>query len=341
VRAAARSVRRAWLSARSTRAVRRFRPSNRELRRYPITDLGAPFFVAVLGQGEFFEPYRDELSAALGRVGASVTVHDSLDSVGEAHALVVVGPHQHHLRPWRRRFARTVLAAIQTEQLPTCHQRGFALSQERLADYLAWCVHYDLIIEWSREAAEFLRGIGPNILHLPHGHLDLATYYGVGSQVSAMEKHDVLFLGGLGGPEKRRRRLIEQVREDFDVHPATGRKVWGVEKVEAMRQSRLVLNLNSDLSMAFPSPRFFETLSLGRPLLSEVVSDPWPFVPGIDFLDAPQPGLLHAIGEALSDPELRARIGESGRATAREHTMDAVAKRLLGELVALHRAIAR
>jgi hypothetical protein len=341
MRAAARTVRRSWLRSRASMATRPFRPKRRPLLSFSVIDLDAPFSVAVVGRSEFFVPYRDALTQALQRAGSSATSHDSFESIGEAHAVIVVGPHQHSVRPRRRALTRSLLVAIQTEQLPTRHQRGFELSQGRLADYLSWSVHYDLIVEWNREAVELLRDLGPTVLHVPHGHLDLNAIYGIRSSESVAETHEVLFLGGLGGPQKRRRRLVEQLRRRFDVHPATGRKVWGEEKVRALQESQLVLNLHSDLSMAFPSPRFFETLSLGRPLLSEAVSDPWPFVSDVDFLEAPQPGLIDAVGTALSDAALRARVGAAGRAKAQQYSMDLVAKRLLGELIALHRAVAR
>lgn len=341
VKQVVRSVRHEWLQLRASRMIDRLRLGHRKLVDFNITDLSQTFSVAVVGHDEYFGPYRSALTDALIHAGASASAHVTLETVENPHAVVIVGPHEHSTRRWRRRGSRSLLIGIQTEQLPTPHQRGFEMTQRRLADYLAWSGNYDLIIEWNREAAAFLQGIGPQVLHLPHGRLDLSEIHGVEGLPVGAETHDLLFLGGLGGPHKRRRHLIRQLQNDFSVHPATGTTVWGVEKLRALQQSRIMLNINSDESMAFPSPRFFETLSLGRPLLSEVVADPWPFIPDVDYLEATRLDLKEAIGSALDTPELLRRTAESGRARASEHSMVRIARRLLAELLALHRAVQR
>jgi len=339
MRAPLRSIRGRWFAFRAGRVIRDVRPEPRELVPYSSIDLSEPFRIAVVGQGEFFAPYVDALTAALNTRGATAHAHENLDSVGDPHAVIVVGPHEHVMRRHRSRLSRSILVGIQTEQLPSSHQQGFQLSSARLADYLRWSPHYDLVVEWSRESADVIRGLGPTVLHLPHGRLDPAAGKEPDDGPDPEETHDLVFLGGLGGPQKRRRRLIQQLARDFHVHPATGQRAWGAAKVRALRESRLVLNLNSDQSLAFPSPRFFETLSLGRPLLSETVADPWPFIPGTDYLESELTGLRDAIATALEDPALRERVARSGLARTFEHPLEGIASRLLGELLALHRSL--
>jgi hypothetical protein len=335
-----RALRRQYFSVRAQRVIRRHRPTRRPLIPYSTVRLDEPFNVLVVGRSEFFTPYRDALVASLQGAGAEAHAAadlDAIDDPGSVHAIIVIGPHEHVMRRHRHRLSRSVLSAIQTEQLPTQRQGGYSMSSRRLADVLVWSTHYDLLFEWSRDAAPLLHGLGLNVVHLPHGHL---RPDGANATVPVAETHDVIFLGGLGGPQKRRRRLINALSGRFSIHPATGRKIWGAAKAQALRESRLVLNLHSEQSQAFASPRFFETLSLGRPLVSEGVADPWPFVPGVDYFSCALPGLETTIEQALGDDALRLRVAASGFARSLEHPLDGVARRMLTELLALHRAIA-
>jgi hypothetical protein len=338
-----RSLRRSSLGLRTWRILRSRRPSRRPLVTYSTVDPTEPFRVVIVGSSEFFTPYRDAMLPALRSAGADVDAVNTLDRIDRpesVHAVLVIGPHEHTMRRHRRRLSRSVLAAIQTEQLPTRRQGGYATSSGRLADMLAWSPHYDLIVEWSRDALPLLHRLGLNALHLPHGHLDLDGTMDRTSTSSPVETHDLLFLGGLGGPLKRRRRIMAALGERFTIHPATGTKVWGEAKVRALRESRVVLNLHSEQSQAFASPRFFETLSLGRPLVSEGVADPWPFVPDVDFATTTLPGLEERLTTVLRDEELRLRLAASGHARTLEHPLEDVARRILSELLAIHRSIA-
>jgi len=315
-------------------------PPRRFLTSYSARSLEEPFVVEVIGDGEFFVPYRDALVAGLRDAGAAAQGHRSLSEAGngeQPHAVVVIGPHDHLLRNERRRLKGAVLAAVQTEQIPGGSQGGFSLSTKRLADYLVWSPAYDIVFEWSRAAVATLRPLGPPVVHLPHGRLVL----GEATPDPSLERFDLLFLGGLGGLDKRRRALMRAFEVDHSVHPATFGTAWGAAKVAALRESRLVLNLHTESSLAFASPRFFETLTHHRPLVSEGVADPWPFVPDVDYLEAGLPGLATTVRLALSDPELRHRIAAAGHARTLEHTMERTGRRLLTHLLSVHRAISR
>ena len=336
-----RRARRRWLRARSDRILRPERPGRRPLIEFSATRIDEDFRITVVGDSEFFIPFRDSLVVGLHNAGAKAEATTDLEAIDvddAPHAVLVIGPHDHVMRKHHRRLSRSVLAAIQTEQMPTQRQAGYQLSSKRLEGVLAWSPFYDLVIDWSRDAIPMLRRLGLNALHVPHGHLPLGATEPTGQSL-IVETHDLVFLGGLGGPQKRRRHLIKALSERFSVHPATGTKVWGEAKVRALCESRLVLNLHSEQSLAFASPRFFETLSLGRPLISEGVADPWPFVPGVDYIEAALPGLSGAIKRALSDDGMRRRIAESGLSRTLEHPAEDVAGRILSELLSLHRAI--
>lgn len=58
---------------------------------------------------------------------------------------------------------------------------------------------------------------------------------------------------------------------------------------------------------------------MGRPLLSEVASEPWPVVPHLEFFEAAQTGLVEAIFAVLFDDDLRRRVVTSGQQRPREY----------------------
>lgn len=159
-------------------------------------------------------------------------------------------------------YSRSLIVDVQTEQLPLQHRRGYSMTQQSLADYLAWSQFCDLVVEWRREGAGLLNGVGPTVLHLPHGPL-LGAAYVNGAATPADETHEILLLGGLGGPEKRRRRIFLQLSKDSAVHPAAGPLMWGDAIVQAPSTSLLTLNMKSDQSVAFPSPQFLRCFRWG------------------------------------------------------------------------------
>lgn len=337
---ALRRIRQRVLLRRARRILGNEHPEARQLHPYSARSLEETFVIEVIGDGDFFLPYRDALVAGLRDAGAAARGLCTLAEAGvdvPPHAIVVIGPHDHVLRRERRRLSGAVLAAIQTEQIPVGSQGGFSISTKRLADYLAWAPSYDMVFEWSRAAVPTLAPLGPQVIHVPHGRLVL----GDALPDPSRERFDLLFLGGLGGPDKRRRALLRALEKEHSIHPATFGTAWGEAKVTALRESRVVLNLHSESSLAFASPRFFETLSHHRLLVSEGVADPWPFIPDVDYLEAGLPGLASTVRRALADSALRHRIAEAGHARTLEHTMQRTAQRVLVHLLSRHRAISR
>jgi hypothetical protein len=335
---ALRRVRHRVLLERANRILRHERPARRSLTPYSARSLEEPFVIDVIGDGDFFLPYRDALVTGLRDAGATAQGFRSLAEAGHGlrpHAVLVIGPHDHVLRHERRRLKGAVLAAIQTEQIPGGSQGGFSVSTKKLAAYLVWAPAYDLVFEWSRAAVPVLAPLGPPVIHVPHGRLVL----GDAAPDPSLERFDLLFLGGLGGPDKRRRTVLRALAKDHSIHPATFATAWGEAKVTALQESRVVLNLHSESSLAFASPRFFETLSHRRLLVSEGVADPWPFVPAVDYLETGLPLLASTLRRALSDAALRHRIAEAGHARTLEHTMQRTAHRVLVHLLSRHRAI--
>jgi len=335
--ALARDLRGQYFLTRARREIERWDIRSERVEPYSGADPHEPFVVSVIGSLEYFTPYRDALVAELISLGASASPAASLEDIsadGDAapHAVLVIGGHQHRVRPHLRRLSRSVLAAVQTEQVPSPLQGALAFNTKHLASFINWSRHYDLVFEWSRSAVPVLERHHPAVIHVPHGRLVLGDDDPAGPDE---EQFDLLFLGSLGAHEKRRRRILASLGRTFSTYPTDG-GVWGASKVSALRSSRIVLNLHVEPSLRLESPRFFEALSMRRFLLSEGVADPYPFTSGKDFAEASLLDLEQVIGSYLSDASARSAIADQGYRTTLEHDMRRTARVMLQHLLNRH-----
>jgi hypothetical protein len=332
-----RGLRERYFLSRARRDIGRWGVRSERLEPYSGTDLDEPFRVVTVGALEYFIPYQAALAAELSSLGAAVTSVASLEEVPSApedapHAIIVIGGHLHPIRSHRRRLTGAVLAAVQTEQVPSRFQGALEFNTKHLASFINWARHYDLVFEWSRSAVPVLEQHHPTVIHVPHGRLALGDDRPSGPDE---EQYDLLFLGSIGAHDKRRRDILRRLERTFSAYP-TDRGVWGPLKVAALRSSRVVLNLHVEPSLRLESPRFFEALSMRRFLISEGVADPHPFTSGKDFIEASLLDLEETIGAYLSDPSTRHAIAEQGHRTTLEYDMRRSAGVMLQHLLNRH-----
>jgi hypothetical protein len=317
-----RGVRERYFLARARRDISRWGIRSERLEPFSGADPDEPFRTVVVGALEYFIPYREAIALELSSLGAVVTSVASLEEIpsapGEApHAVLVIGGHLHPIRSHRRRLASSVLAAVQTEQVPSRFQGALEFNTKHLASFINWSRHYDLVFEWSRSAVPVLERHHSAVIHVPHGRLVLGDDR---PSDPDEEQYDLLFLGSVGAHDKRRREILRSLSRTFSTYPMD-RGVWGPTKVDALRSSRIVLNLHVEPSLRLESPRFFEALSMRRFLVSEGVADPHPFTSGKDFVEVSLLDLGETIGAYLSDPSARLAIAEHGHRTTLEHDM--------------------
>ncbi len=89
--------------------------------------------------------------------------------------------------------------------------------------------------------------------------------------------------------------------------------VWGEERGSLLRRSRVVLNVGRTPGN-FVGVRLVLALAAGAVVVSEPMADPFPFVAGVHFVEAPLDGLLDAARELHADEPRRRRIAEAGQA---------------------------
>lgn len=89
--------------------------------------------------------------------------------------------------------------------------------------------------------------------------------------------------------------------------------VWGPERNALLRRSRVVLNVQR-VPGNFVGLRLLLALAAGAVVVTEPMTDPYPFAPGVHYVEAPLDGLLDEARALLADEKRRRRIVEEGQA---------------------------
>jgi spore maturation protein CgeB len=215
--------------------------------------------------------------------------------------------------------------------------------------------HYDGVLAYGDALARIYREhFGQERVWTFHEGADVSVF----RPMEAEKTDDVVWIGNWGDEERTREireylsdsaRQLPELR--FAVHgvryPAEGRREMEAAGIdfrgwianfrvpEAFARARMTLHIPRgpylDLLPGIPTIRPFEALACGIPMLST----PWRdseglFREGRDFLAVSSPGeMREAMLRLARDPELCARIGESGRETIlARHTCDHRAQQL-------------
>ena len=88
---------------------------------------------------------------------------------------------------------------------------------------------------------------------------------------------------------------------------------WGAPRNELLRRSKIVLNVSRSPGN-FVGWRLLLALAAGAVVVSEPMTDPYPFAPGIHYVEAPLDGLLAAARDLEADEPRRRRIASAGQA---------------------------
>ena len=139
----------------------------------------------------------------------------------------------------------------------------------------------------------------------------------------------ILVLGSRAS-HTRRAATLDALRRSAgaaDLRVAEG--VWGAERDDLLRRTRVVLDVHR-IPGNFVGLRLLLSLAAGAAVVTEPMTDPRPFVPGVHHLEAPASDLLAAASELAADEPRRRRIVDAGQALLREElTMRASLERVL------------
>ena len=136
-------------------------------------------------------------------------------------------------------------------------------------------------------------------------------------------------LGNLHSRLAGRRAVVERWRAgEPRLHVIDG--AWGAERNDLLRRSRIVLNV-ARMPGEFVGIRLVLALAAGSVVVSEPMNDPYPFVAGEHFVEAPLDALLEAARELEADERRRRRIAAAGQALlATDLSMARCLSRVLG-----------
>lgn len=275
---------------------------------------------AVLWKAGYFTEYGEQLLGWLNAEGWHAVQAAEFPVSTECKLIIVLGMHFYPHVPCS---LKPLLVGIQSEQLPLPGDSDWSLHRNRKRLQGLW-KYYDLVIDWSPANYRWYPRYAP-VRYLPYG-------CSVDDNHSAVEqKYDVLFLGNPIGSDRRRARILDDLRAQFRVCPK--HFAWDEEKRQLIAESAVCLNLHQFHSRSFESPRLFELLATSACVLTEEIADSSPFVDGRDFLsftdsiDACQKMRL-----LLADCDLRRRLGTAGRAAAHQFSFSVVGQLMMQEL---------
>jgi hypothetical protein len=185
----------------------------------------------------------------------------------------------------------------------------------------------DEIVLTSRDAARSLAGYGLAARAVPFGY-EPSVHGPLASPESARElpfvslaHHDALIAS------RRHARLEKLIASEPRLTSWEG--VWGEDRNALLRRTRIVVNVQR-VAGTFFGLRLVMAIAAGAVVVSEPMTDPYPFVPGVHFVEAPLDRLLDEARDLLDDEPRRQRIAEAGQALlAAELTMTHSLERVL------------
>jgi hypothetical protein len=161
----------------------------------------------------------------------------------------------------------------------------------------------------SRDGAEILSAAGVQSRTVPfgftpklHGPLTLEGPRDI----------ETLVLGGFSGPRSRRRRRIVEALRRSGLRVTLADGVWGEERNLLLRRSRVVLQVHR-FPGTFIGSRLLLAIAAGAVVVTEPMTDPYPFVPDVHFVQAPLESLLAETRALLADEDRRRRIALAGQ----------------------------
>jgi hypothetical protein len=233
-----------------------------------------------------------------------------------------------------RRVARPAGATLRSIRLPGgLDRRRVSLTTERLVRanlhelVMAASAGADVVVT-SRDRAATLAGWGVTARTVPFGyhlcHAGALTPPGTGVR-------DVpLLLLGSRAEHTRRAAAVDRLRANGARHGLLVEDAsWGADRDALLRRTRVMLDVHR-VPGNFVGLRLLLSLAAGVALVSEPMTDPWPFVPGVHFVEAPLDELLEAGLALIHDEARRDEIVEAGQALLRDDvSMPASLRRVL------------
>ena len=127
----------------------------------------------------------------------------------------------------------------------------------------------------------------------------------------------LLLLGSRAGHTRRAGTLdaLRQSASATDLRVVEG--AWGGERARLLRRTRVVVDVHR-IPGNFVGLRLLLSLAAGAAIVTEPMTDPWPFVPGVHHVEAPAADLLAVAADLAADEPRRRRLVDAGQALLRD-----------------------
>lgn len=285
--------------------------------------------IQVIAKGNYFQRYGEELAHAFAIAGHRHTyciTDDTYEVIGRPgmDISVVVAPNVYNHEYVSHLHGKRI--AILTEQLPHVQKPLSGFVVDRMRQFECHRELYHGYVEWSKACYEYLRAVHPelNIAHFVHGYVPLSTEV---KQVKTKDcKWDICFLGEMS---HRRKLIVHDMQElGLRVFPKH-EDVWGDEKLDALRHSKLILNMHyAEAPESFEAHRIFNSTSVAaRPIISERMNDNSRLsavVPQCDYMSLPRFAKIMASSDQLD------KIGLDIQEAAKSYKMSDLVETILG-----------
>lgn len=180
-----------------------------------------------------------------------------------------------------------------------------------LRDMAALAGRVDRLVVTSRDRRAALAGHGLDAVAIPFGYAEV-----VAGPIAAPARPGrdltIVTLARLHPRMVGRQSVVDAWQEE-EPGLLILENVWGAERNALLRRSKVVLNV-SRTPGDFIGLRIVLALAAGAVVVTEPLADPFPFVPGEHFIQAPVTELLDAARELIADERRRRRIAEAGQA---------------------------
>jgi hypothetical protein len=172
----------------------------------------------------------------------------------------------------------------------------------------------DLCVVTSRSRQNFLAEKG-----IPSHFVPLGSHAGVGRRMNLDRDIDVLFIGTLD--DSRHRSALKYLRANgINVEAVGSWKAgpsWGEPRTELINRAKIFLNIQRHAGQ-YSGYRMLLGLMNGAMVVSEPVHDPFPYEPGVHYVESTLETMPVAIPKYLSGESARSAIVANGHRFATE-----------------------
>lgn len=288
------------------------------------------FKIAVVGKKYLFVPYRNAMVDSIKKVGVEAKGFNEIDEalLWEPEAIVVICPTLYQLPKSK---GNVLWVMVQTEQLYTGHG-GKIFGSTHIKQLKPYLKFFDVILDWSSDHIDVLKqATKSKIIWFPHSWIPETEPKGFEKN---KEEYDLLFIGNMPGVNKRRLQAIDYLSKYYKVYPIRN-DLWEAKKTEAIRDSKICLNIHYEESRSMESPRLYDYFAHKAFVLSEPMNSTYPFTAGKDFVEFFWTEVRKIIDYYLEQESERRSVAEHAYNTAKSVSMDTTIRRLVDEIIIL------